>query len=178
MKKLIYLIYNRHITSHGWGAKPMSTLKSLIHCFELVYGLKVNWAKTHLLGNSYSEFRMQTNCNSVGVCEQKITFWILRFTFGRILEGCKWRLAIWKTISFLSKGELPLSKPPNPTFLSIIFHFLKFQRGHDGHRKTSNSIFVEGITRIDTTPYSLGGLIERNVTLLGKWLWRLFSIFV
>lgn len=101
-----------------------------------------------------------------------------------IIDRCKSRLATWKANYLpLEEGSL-LLKLPSPICLSITYLWLRFPK--ELHNwKDSKSVSWERQERnkphlVDWTTVScpkndgglaLGGIINRNRALLGKWLW-------
>lgn len=65
----MYPIYNcgRYFNFAEGNEKNVRVLKVSIQYFELVSGLKVNWAKSHLLGLSLSESAYSHLANVIGL---------------------------------------------------------------------------------------------------------------
>lgn len=108
----------------------LTNLISLIHCFELVFRMRINWQKScfvsldtpphHHLGIAEAlkcpirSFPIPSGSNPA-----KKEFW------SAVIASCQEKLATWKAKFYLSMVVSPSSKQSYRTFLSITFSFLK-----------------------------------------------------
>lgn len=176
-------------------------MKSVLRCFELVSGLKVNYKKTRLIGvNVAEDFNHQAtvflHCKSgpvhfkylglpVGANPRSVSTW------EPIIQSMEKKLVVWKDRFLSFGGRVTLI---NPVSNSIPIYFLSylripkkvlkiliniqrnfFWRGSSENRKIA-WVRWETICK----PREIGGLGIKNVewfnlALLAKWRWRLLT---
>lgn len=117
------------------GCRSAHILKHLIHCFELVFGLKVNWTKSHLLGIALTGPECTQMANALGCSEKGRQSESLGLPLGgspwekEFRNRCTSRLTRWKANYLYFGGRITLIKATLPICRSIISHHFRFQKG-------------------------------------------------
>ena len=153
-----------------FGEAFMDNVKAILRTFELVSGLKVNFAKS-----CFGAFGMNDKWKQVATNYLNCSQLALPFVYLGIPIGANPRRArVWEPI--IQKCERRLARVPQ----TVINKLIKIQRrflwggGHDSKK-------IEWISWEKVClPTDKGGLCIKdintfNMTLLGKWMWNLMQ---
>ncbi|GJU77074.1 putative RNA-directed DNA polymerase, eukaryota, reverse transcriptase zinc-binding domain protein [Tanacetum coccineum] len=181
-----------------WNAK---NLIHILKCFELRSGLKVNLAKSIILGVGVPINVVHEVFASLGCAHDSLPFIYLGLSVGRKMRLCEgwdavvnrvWnRLSSWKAKSLSIGGRLTLVKSvleSIPIFYLSLFKspvkiidvleslrcrfFWGFKEGQTGMYWVKwNSILLDSKSR----GLGVGSLHTKNLSLLGKWKWRFLT---
>lgn len=168
----------------------------MIHCLELISGMKIIFTKSCLVGTNskpqdYGDMVNDLNCQIrkfalitlVSLSEDPQD----QGTFGSSFRKMQKETSMFeRKITSLLVAELSLSKQHYPTFRFTISHFRISRKGSSWNRTITKPVPMKRKIWSWTAFYKmeivsrakgnggldLGGILERNVALLGKWHWQ------
>lgn len=177
------------------------TLKSILRCFEIASGLRVNFFKSSLTGISVSGRSLNTFADTLNCRMMSIPFIYLGLPVGAnprslatwrpVIEKVKKRLSSWSQQMLSFGGRVCLIKS---VLTAIPLYFLSLFRAPQEIIKKINSLqrkFLWGSKGVEKKVAWVkweacckervkGGLGIKNIekfnkALVGKWLWRVLS---
>lgn len=159
--KLSFLISNMPMTLLFLDGRMenLRNLVAIIHCFELVFGMKINWQKNCFVDinsnqEDYKEIFEALNCSickfpieyigvPLGGKPKKKDFWL------HVVERCKKKLSTWKANYLSSRKHGHLPRP----LVSVLDKWNVYNTDMHGHVWEVSAVFIifyfKIMTRLD-----------------------------
>ncbi|GKV43653.1 hypothetical protein SLEP1_g50917 [Rubroshorea leprosula] len=173
-------------------------LKSILRCFEMIFGLKVNFFKSSLIGLNVEKVNLEAYAEKLNCAIGKVPFKYLGLLIGSnprrlstwapVIDIMKKRLSNWKRDSLSFGGRIILLNYVLSSILMYYFSTLKapkqvtllltkLQRnflwgGGENSRKTTWVKWETICNRKLEGGLGVKDLQKFNLALLGKWRWR------
>ncbi|XP_058088931.1 uncharacterized protein LOC131235665 [Magnolia sinica] len=177
----------------------VDNLQKILVCFEVVSGLRINITKSEMLGIRLEERELGKLASLIGCKTGSFpsTYLVMPLCLGkpplilwdRVIEKVERKLSIWESQYLSLGGRLTLIKvvlPSMPIYImslfkcpkSVLNRLKKLQQDFLWYRSANRSNFHLLNWNDVCCPLEDGGAGIRdldlmNITLLGKWLWRL-----
>ncbi|GJY65707.1 RNA-directed DNA polymerase, eukaryota [Tanacetum coccineum] len=196
----ILIMESLHISSPEWSEQNLHNIVKVLNCFHLASGLKINIAKSQVLGVGFLQ-NMLCSDDMIGCAVLNTPFRYLGVTVGEcmsrksawvgLVNKLQARLSKWKVKTLSIGGRLTLLKSvlgASPIYYMSIFKVPK------GVLKTMESIRSKFFNGVDSSDRKIswvawdnvlasklnGGLgvssfFALNRALLLKWVWRFIS---
>ncbi|GJT91055.1 RNA-directed DNA polymerase, eukaryota, reverse transcriptase zinc-binding domain protein [Tanacetum coccineum] len=197
-----HLMYADDVIFFGdWSRSNASNLISMLHCFFLVSGLKINVHKSNVLGIGVSDDEISCMANVIGCGVAKFPLKYLGVPIGCNMNRCSnWspiikkfssKLSIWKARLLSVGGRLTLIKSVLgnlPTYYMSIYSMPaavcnklesmrnKFFIGCDHDEKKMTWVkWKRCLASKSQGGLGIGSIYGLNIGLLFKWIWRFFT---
>ncbi|XP_016206680.1 uncharacterized protein LOC107647069 [Arachis ipaensis] len=175
--------------------------KRLLHCFEWMSGLGINFDKSSLISVNCDQDWVTNMCGLLGCAEATLPVRYLEISLGAnpqlvktwkpILDNVEDKLSLWKAKSLNKAGKLVLIKSILNSFLvyylslykmpkAVVEKIIRLQRRFFWSKKDGNNGIPLVRWDMVQAPKKLGGLgvgdaLIRNASLLFKWWWHFFE---
>ncbi|GJY06599.1 RNA-directed DNA polymerase, eukaryota [Tanacetum coccineum] len=197
-----YLMYADDVIFFGdWSRSNASNLISMLHCFFLVSGLKINVHKSNVLGIGVSDDEISCMANVIGCGVTKFPLTYFGIPIGCNMNRCSnWspiikkfssKLSIWKARLLSLEDRLTLIKfvlGNLPTYYMSIYSMPavvcnklesmlnKFFISCDHDKKKMTWVkWKRCLASKSQGGLGIGSIYGLNIGLLFKWIWRFFT---
>ncbi|XP_071693604.1 uncharacterized protein [Rutidosis leptorrhynchoides] len=181
-----------------WYRSNLANVMKLLRCFEELSGLKVNFAKTKLIGVGISSEDSKLMADRFGCSSGDFPITYLGIPLGikmskanswnPVIEKFRKRLSEWKAKSISFGGRLTLVKSVLSSLPLYFFSLFRapasvikllesircnfFWGGSGSGKKLSWVKWDRVLSKYGEGGLNIGSLISKNLALLGKWWWR------
>nr|GEU80731.1 hypothetical protein [Tanacetum cinerariifolium] len=155
-----------------WSWLNGTNLSRILTCFNLAFGLKINFHKSKLYGVGVTTLEVNSLASMIGCLPSKFLCTYLGLPIGGNMSRCaNWgilvdkfnkRLSTWKAMSLSFGGRF--------TLISIRRKF--FWGGTTDEKKFSWIAWDKATSSISNGGLGIGTLKSSNLAMLSKWWWR------
>ncbi|GJV80887.1 putative RNA-directed DNA polymerase [Tanacetum coccineum] len=176
--KSIYLAENRSNLSFlqyaddtiffgDWSRRNALNLFNILKCFEVASGLKVNIAKSRVIGLGVPGNEVEDMAAAIGCIHDSLPFSYLGLPVGKRLNICSG----WNDVVNTSEIDFHPGKP-NLYLLAIDSRSRFFWGFKESQRGISWVKWSSILYDLKKGGLGVGSLLAKNIGLLGKWKWR------
>lgn len=184
-----------------WSTTNVRNLSSILTCFHIASGLKVNFLKSRLFGIGVNESDLTSLASSIGCQPSHFPCTYLGLPIGaNMSKNANWsplvdrflnRLSNWKAKSLSFGGRLTLTKSVLGSLGVYYFSTFKapksiikklecirrkfFWGGSTDNNKIAWISWNKVMASLDQCGLNIGSLHTSNLSMLAKWWWRFLT---